>query len=97
MKLILAVFGLSLSLGISMAFAQTTNCRPLPNGGYQCSDGLRATPLPNGGMQFNDGTRSKPLPGGGFEFDSSNRTREPVQGPGQICIKDIYGRNLSCR
>ena len=92
MKLILAVLGLSLSLGSSTAFAQTTNCRPLPTGGYQCDNGLRATPLPNGGMQYNDGTRSRPLPGGGVEFDSSNRIREPVPGPGQNCIKDIFGR-----
>jgi len=97
MNLILPVVGLSLSLGTPMALAQTTNCKPLPNGGYQCSDGLRATPPPNGGMQYNDGTRSRPLPGGGFEFDSTNRIREPTTGSGRNCTKDVYGQILSCR
>jgi hypothetical protein len=77
---------------ISPAVAQSTNCRPLPAGGYHCSDGLRATPYPDGGLLFNDGTRSRPQPGGGFEIDTSNTIREPVSRPGRICIKDIYGQ-----
>jgi hypothetical protein len=96
MKVIQLVLGFSLSLGIPTAFAQTTNCRPLPTGGYQCDNGLRATPLPNGGLLYNDGTRSRPLPGGGVEFDYGNRIREPVPAPGRNCIKDVFGRNLSC-
>jgi hypothetical protein len=77
---------------ISPAVAQSTNCRPLPGGGYQCSDGLRATPYPDGGLLFNDGTRSRPLPGGGFYIDSSNTRREPEGLQRQICPKDNYGR-----
>ncbi len=75
---------------ISPVVAQTTNCRALPTGGYECDNGLVARPLPGGGMEYSNGTTARPLPGGGMEFNSQGYRSQPI--PGRVCIQDVYGR-----
>jgi len=79
---------------ISPAVAQTTNCRPLLGGSYECDNGLTARPLPGGRMQFSDGVTSRRLPDGNIQFNSDGTRAAPE--PGKICVRDVYGR-YNCR
>ena len=60
-RISIAPLACSLSVIASIAAAQTTTCRQLSTGGYECSDGFRARSLPNGGLEYVDGTRSRSL------------------------------------
>ena len=48
----------------SPAHAETADCRSLPNGGYQCDDGLIFRHLPDGGFEMSDTELFQMLPDG---------------------------------
>jgi hypothetical protein len=78
--------GLFIVAGVGPTLAQT-NCRPLPTGGYSCSDGTTIHELPNGNLESSNGFRAQQLPTGGYQITSP----PPQMQTNRPCIRDHSG------